>query len=166
MTNTQNLGLDWDSTITEDGNSFVLLEPGEYDFTVEKFERARSQSGNNMAKLTLKVTDGNKKTNIIDNIVLTQNMEWKLSSFFGSLGLKKKGEPLKMNWESTRMKSGRCTVKVEEYTKRDGTTGQTNRIDSYIYAEDVVRPEPKQASFGEEKVGFTGGFNFTPPTGD
>lgn len=166
MTNTQNLALDWDSTITEDGNSFVLFEPGEYEFTVEKFERARSQSGNNMAKLTLKVKDGNRKTSIIDNIVLTQNMEWKLSSFFGSLGLKKKGEPLKMNWDSVLTKSGRCSVKIEEYTKRDGSAGQTNRIDSYIYLEDVEKSEPKQTSFGEEKVGFNGGFNFIPPTGN
>lgn len=31
--------LDWDSEITDDSKSFVLLKPGVYNFTVTKFER-------------------------------------------------------------------------------------------------------------------------------
>lgn len=32
--------LNWDDEIEKDGNEFVLLPEGDYDFTVESFERA------------------------------------------------------------------------------------------------------------------------------
>lgn len=166
MTNINETELDWDSEILEDGSSFTLLDPGEYDFTVEKFERKLSKNGNKMAALTLKVTDGNVSTTVFDNLTLVKSAEWKLSSFFGALGLKKKNEPLKMDWQAIYGKTGRCKIKIEEYDKKDGNIGETNRIDAYIYKEDVTNnnndntEKVVQGSFPEEKTGFSGSFNF------
>jgi len=165
MTNVQDNVLDWDSEITAEETTFVLLEDGEYDFTVKDFKRAKARSGNNMAKLTLEVTDGKASTIITDHLVLTESMVWKLASFFGAIGLVKKNDTFKMNWDNVMFKTGRCVVKIEEYTKQDGSIGKINKIDKYIYKEDVKQPEPTQQSFGEERTGFTGGFSFTPPTG-
>ena len=51
--------LGWDDTIQNDSSEPVVLEPGDYIFEVEKFERARYTPGPNsklpacnMAKLT------------------------------------------------------------------------------------------------------------------
>ena len=54
--------LGWNDTIEHDGSDWVLLPPGEYPFTVEKFERARFAGSAklppcNQAKLTLTVGD-------------------------------------------------------------------------------------------------------------
>lgn len=159
--------LDWDSALTEDSKEFTLLPDGEYDFHVEKFERAMSKSGNKMAKLTLVVTDGKNKVTVFDNIVLISSMVWKISSFFGALGMKKRGETVNMNWNEIYGKIGRCNLKLVEYDKNDGSKGQRNEIEGYIYKEDVKesntnqsRPTFTQPSFPEEKQGFSGNFNF------
>lgn len=150
---------DWNGTLVEDGNSFAILPAGEYDFEVTKVEKVFAQSGNKMAKVTLKIIGRDATGSVIDNMVLLKSMEWKLSSFFGSLGMKKKGEPLVMNWDAILGKTGRCKLVVEKYTKRDGSESERNGIDAYIYAEDVVK-KVEQQSFAEEKQGYSSDFNF------
>ena len=57
-------------------------------------------------------------------------MEWKLSEFFASIGMKQKGQAAQMNWSQVCGKSGVCHVKIRTYEKRDGGgTGQANQID-------------------------------------
>lgn len=136
---TENREFNWDDEISEESGEFTLLDEDDYEFVVLKVERARSQGSGklppcNMAKVTFNV-NGNE---ITENFLLHSSLEWKLSQLFLSVGMKKHGEPLKMNWTTIQGKTGKCHVVIEKYQKKDGTDGTTNRIKKfYAYDEDV-----------------------------
>lgn len=130
--------LDWNDTITKD-DEFELLPAGTYDFTVESFERARFDGSDKMspcpqANLTLVLRDpiSGKEGRVFDTLYLNAKAEWKLSQFFTGIGQKKKGEPLKMDWNQVPGASGRLELGVNNYTKKDGTSGQNNRVGKYL----------------------------------
>lgn len=131
--------MDWEDEIEKE-SEFVLLEPGEYEFKVAGFERQRFDGSEKMApcpvaKLTLEVNAERGTASIFDRLFLNSKAEWKLSAFFGSIGQKKHGEKLRMNWQQVVGAKGHAKIKQREYN------GKTyNEVDSYIYAEDVVPP--------------------------
>ena len=43
--NNQNMFLDWDDAIENDGQEFIVLPEGDYNFTVTDFERGRFPGG-------------------------------------------------------------------------------------------------------------------------
>jgi hypothetical protein len=149
---------DWDSEINNESSDFVLLPEGDYDFTVEKFERGQFDGSDKMpackkAIVTLTIWGADDKISITENFMLCEKMEWKLSSLFLSLGLKKHGEPLKMNWSAVTGARGRCHVFVDNYKKKDDgpgeITGKSNKIKKfYAYDENVttVKPNAKPTS--------------------
>lgn len=105
----------WEDEIKND-SEFTLLPEGDYSFTVDRFERGRSSGEGklpacNMATVYFNVTDGSgASAQIRENFILHSSLEWKLSQLFTSVGLKKKGEPLKMNWQALIGRTGRCNV--------------------------------------------------------
>lgn len=118
--------LDWDDEIEDDGaqKEFVTLEEGDYEFEVTKFERSHyTPSANaktpacNQATITLKVSTKEGDCFIKDNFPLASTMEWKISSFFRSIGLKKHGEKLKMRWNDSIGETGRAHITQSEGTK-------------------------------------------------
>lgn len=115
--------LNWDDTIEKESD-FVLLPEGDYDFTVESFERARHDGSQytppcHMAilKLVVETPDGSKAT-INHNLYLHSSKEGQLSAFFMAIGQKKKGEPLKMNWNMVPGSTGRAKI-VQKPGKKD-----------------------------------------------
>lgn len=127
--------LGWDDEIEKE-SEFTVLKAGDYDFEITSFVRSRSKGSekmpaSNMAVLTLKVGNSKESTVIIDYLVLHSKMEWKLSQFFCSIGQKKHGEPLKMNWSKVTGAKGRCKVIVEKYTNDKGEERESNKIDKY-----------------------------------
>lgn len=151
----------WDDEINKEGSDFVLLPEGDYDFTVAKVERAR-HSGSakvppcNMAKVTFTIWGAEDKTEITENFFLCNKFEWKLSSLFLAIGLKKHGEPLKMNWAAVTGAKGKCHVYIDKYTKNDGSEGQSNKIKKlYAYDENVstVSPVQKTSSAATSSTG-------------
>lgn len=127
--------LNWDDEISQE-SEFTLLEDGDYDFEVTKFERGRSNGSekipaSNMAILTLRVSNGSASTSIIERLILHTKMEWKLSQFFCSIGQKKHGEPLRMNWNKVLGAKGRCKVYVDTYTTDRGEERKTNKISKF-----------------------------------
>lgn len=132
--------LGWEEEIENDGNDFVLIDEGDYEFVVTKFERGRSKGSDklppcNMAVLTIRVND---ETTITENLILHSKMEWKLCQFFTSIGLRKHGEKMRMNWGKVLGATGRCRVIVEDYTGKDGKVRQTNRIDKFLEPEETA----------------------------
>lgn len=132
---------DWGEEITAE-SEYTLLPEGDYDFEVTKFERGRTKSeakipNCNMAILTLRVTDGKDTTTVIDYLTLHSKMEWKLSQFFLAIGLKKHGEPLRMDWSKVLGAKGRCKLIVDKYTTDKGENRETNKISKYY---DYVQP--------------------------
>lgn len=84
----------WNDEITEEGGNYEPLPEGDYDFTVAKVERARSQGKGklppcNMAKVTFDVWGADDKREITVNFVLHSSLEWKLSQLFLSVSMKK-----------------------------------------------------------------------------
>lgn len=123
--------LGWDDTIQEDSN----IEPipaGDYDVTVEKFERSRSKGEGklppcNMAVVYFIVHTENRDVTIRENYVLHSSLEWKLSELFCGVGLKKKGEEIRMNWQMLPGRKARAKIGVKPGSK--DSTRQYNYID-------------------------------------
>ena len=138
--------LGWDEEISQE-SEFVTLPEGDYDFEVVNFERSRSKGSDrmppsNMAVLELRITGDKGSTTVTDYLVLHSRMEWKLSQFFRSIGLKKKGEPLRMNWNAVVGARGRCKLIIEKYTNDNGEQRDSNKIKQYY---DYIAPAATSA---------------------
>ena len=134
--NNQNMFLDWDDTIESDGQEFVILQEGDYNFTVTGFERGRFPGGQkipacNKAALTLQVSVPQGIAVIHTDLLLYKSMEWKLSAFFRCIGQKKHGERLVMDWNRVIGSRGRAHFKPRSYTDRDGNERQANDLDRF-----------------------------------
>ncbi len=126
--------LDWNDRIEDDGSGeFTILPPGEYGFKVTSFEKQHSNNSQApMARVTLEVEYDGELVHVFDYLVLTKKAEWKLCSFFRCLGLKKHGEPFVMQWNRVVGATGRAKLHVEKYTKKDGSTGESNKVKQYL----------------------------------
>lgn len=117
---------DWDDEIQDDGEgvSFVTLEEGDYDFEVTKFERSHYTPSDkaktpacNQANMTIKISIDGGECFIVDKFPLASTMEWKISAFFRSVGLKKHGERLKMQWQESIGLKGKAHITKTEGSK-------------------------------------------------
>lgn len=148
MSNYSNQGyeLGWDDEISQESEDFKLFEPGEYEFEVIAFERARWQGSDkippcNMAIVSLKFTDDTGSATVIkERLKMYSSVEWLLSAFFTAIGQKKKGEPLKMNWGAVIGARGRARLNVREYTTNDGQERKINNVERFL------EPEPAKAA--------------------
>ena len=138
--------LEWDDTIEKD-SAFVLLPEGDYDFTVKSFERGRYEPGPNaklppskQATLTLEVTDGVQTATVTHRLFLHSRCEGMLCEFFLAIGLRKHGEPLKMNWPAVPGAKGRCKIGIRKWTNsKTGEEMQGNEVKRFL--------EPVDTSF-------------------
>lgn len=141
----------WDDEIEKE-DAFTILPEGDYWFRIMKVEKGRYDGGEKIsacpkAIVEFEVTSQSGDTvKITENFLLHQKMEWKLSQFFAAIGMKAKGEKLRMNWSPAIIgKTGICKVIVHTYTK-DGSERQTNRIDKLYPSYDQPNlPPPEQA---------------------
>ena len=132
-------GLDWNSTINDDGNEFMVFPEGDYVFRVTNLEKtfqqatARIPNGCNKALMTFQLTDENgRTTSFKDGLLLVSTMEWKLSSFFRSIGLKKHGEQLIMDWSKVVGACGKAHIGVREWIDQNGNTKKSNQIEKFL----------------------------------
>ena len=128
--------LEWDGTIQNDSD-FEVIPAGEYEFAVLNFKRERHDprspgkipAGTPKAVLELQIEKAGEvigKTS--ENLFLHTRCEGLLSGFFRSIGLKKHGEPLVMDWSKVPGARGRCKVTVRKYKKTDGTETEQNDV--------------------------------------
>lgn len=131
----------WDDTIQEDAKEFIKLQPGDYVFTVTDFERARHTPNPqnpgklpacNKAVISLEIETDEGVASLKHNLFLHSSTEGMLSAFFGAIGQKKHGEPLKMNWNTVVGATGVCSVKNRTYNDN-----VYNEVKSMIYADSV-----------------------------
>lgn len=139
-TNQDGYELDYDGVITKD-SEFVLITPGEYDFTVESFSLGYYNGGDKVpackrvdVNLIISAPEGDVK--VQKGFFLYSKFEWVLSSFFMSLGMKRKGEPLKMNWNATVGVKGRC--KIGRRSSNNGN--EYNEVKEFIPRPDMLQP--------------------------
>ena len=133
----------WDDEISNEGTPFALFDAGNYPFTVVEFERSTYQpnpnyqakvpTGTNMAILSLEFinTSTGEKSTVKEKLYLYGKGEWRISQFFISIGQKKKGEPLRPNWQAVLGAKGTAELEINNYTDRDGNPGKNNRVKTF-----------------------------------
>ena len=131
-----NAGFDWNDAIEQDGQEFILLEPGDYNFRITNFERGHFAGSAklpacNKATLTLEVDTREGCAYVKYDLILARSLEWKISSFFRCIGQKKHGERLVMDWNKVVGAQGRARFKPRTYINRDGEERQTNDLDRF-----------------------------------
>ena len=88
--NNQNMMMDWNDSIENDGQEFVLLPEGDYNFVVTNFERGRFPGGPkvpacNKASITVQVNAPEGVSIIKFDLLLYRTLEWRISAFFRSI---------------------------------------------------------------------------------
>ena len=134
MTEMRELGCD--DEISREGGEFLLLPEGDYNFVVESYERARHPGSDklpacNKAILHLRVTAPEGEIHLEHNLFLHQRTEGFLSEFFTSIGLKKPGEPLRMNWNQVPGCTGRLKLGVHTWRTKDGEERKSNQVKKF-----------------------------------
>lgn len=132
----QGYELGWESQISKD-SEYILLEEQDCDFEVISFERGRHQGSEKLpacpkAVLTIKVTGKEGSTTVTENLNLHSSVEWKLCEFFTSIGHRKHGEELKMNWAKVPGAKGRCRVYIDDWTNQQGEKKKNNKIKKFL----------------------------------
>lgn len=147
--------LGWDDIIENDGSDYEPLPEGEYDFTVIGLERARhtpSKDGKippcNKAVLEIIVSGDGRDITLKPNLLLHSKMEWKLCEFFTSIGLRKKGERLQMNWSAVIGARGRCSLSIRNWTNEKGQKGTANEVQRFLEPEEVKAPTASRFTTG------------------
>lgn len=137
---------DWNDTIEKD-SSFVELPEGDYDFTIDHWERSRHDGSEKIPPchkaivyFNIKAPNGDIAT-IRENYILHTKMEWKLSELFCSVGLKKKGEKLQMKWDALPGLTGRAHVTLDP--------DNNDPSKKYNHIEKMYPKEPKKFEAGK-----------------
>ncbi len=135
--NNQNMAMEWEDSILEDGQNFVTLAEGDYNFIVTNFERGRFPGSEklppcNKAVITLAVDTDEGRATIKTDIILYRSLEWRISAFFRCIGLKKHGERLVMDWTKVLGSEGRAHFKPRQYTDKWNNRKTANDVDYFI----------------------------------
>ncbi len=135
--NNQNMCMDWDDVLENDGQEFVILPEGDYNFVVKDFERGRFPGSAkippcNKASLTLQVKTDKGIATIRTDLLLYRTLEWRLSSFFRCIGQKQHGQRLTMDWNRVIGSKGRARFKPRNYVDKDGNDKVTNDVDKFF----------------------------------
>lgn len=130
----------WDDEISQDSAEFALLPEGEYEFSVTGFERGRYPGGAKLpscpkATVSLRFEGVEGVAVIKHNFFLHSKCEGLLCAFFTCLGMRKRGEPLRMDWPGTVGRTGRAKITVRSYTGNDGREYQTNDVRQFLEPE-------------------------------
>ena len=146
--NNSNMFLDWNDTIEVDGQEYIVLEEGDYNFTVTDFERGRFPGSAkipacNKATVTLTVDTGNGIASVKCDLILYRTLEWKLASFFRCIGQKKHGERMSMDWNKVVGSKGRARFKPRDYTDKNGDARQANDIERFYDYDPAFFGEPE-----------------------
>ena len=144
--NNEGRAFGWDDEFTNEQQEFVLLPEGDYPFEVTGMERARYEGGAklppcSMAKLTIKVFGGAKgDATVTHRLYLHTKTQGLLGAFFESIGQCKRGETFRPRWNEVVGSKGLCRLGIHNFTKKDGTPGESNEITRFL-----PQPEPKAA---------------------
>ena len=128
--------MDWNDTIESDGQEFILLEEGDYNFVVTNFERGRFPGGQkvpacNKATITVQVKTKEGVCVVRFDLLLYRTLEWRIASFFRCIGQKKTGEKLVMDWNKVVGSKGRAHFKKRTYTNNNGEEKTVNDIEKF-----------------------------------
>ncbi len=135
--NAQDMCMDWDSALETDGQEYITLEEGDYNFEVTNFERGRFPGSAkipacNKASITAVVKTDKGNASVKFDLILYRSLEWRISAFFRCIGQKKHGERLVMDWNRVVGSRGRAHFKPRTYTNSYGEEKTANDVDRFI----------------------------------
>lgn len=148
MNNEKDMLMNWDDAIEMDGQEYILLPEGEYNFKVTNFERGRFVGSAkipqcNKATITIQIEAKEGTTSVKFDLILYRTLEWRISAFFRCIGQKKHGEKLTMDWGKVVGSKGRAYIKQRSYTNQNGDEKFINDVDRFIdYNEDFFDDLP------------------------
>ena len=128
----------WNDYIENEGEGFVTLPEGDYDYTVTLFEKGEYPGSAKIEpckKAILELTvvvPGVGKSVIKEQLLLSRKTEWKLCEFFRSIGQKQHGTGIQMDWSKVLGAKGCAHVIVNEWVGNDGEPRTNNRIGKYL----------------------------------
>lgn len=146
--------LGWDDVIEIDDPEYnnVILDEGDYKFKVVDFKRGRTKGSDKMpasnkATLTLSIIELDEPINVFADLVLNTKLEWKLSQFFRSIGLKKHGERLSMDWSKVPGAYGYAHIAPRKYKDKDGNEKEVNNVVKFLEYDPSNFTELERAGF-------------------
>ena len=147
MADTTGYALDYEGEIEKDGTGFTLVAAGDYSFTVRSFERAQFPGSKKIPAckkvvVTLELNTDQGRVPVTTDFILWSSLEWKLSQFFRSIGMKKHGEKIRLDWQGAIGRTGTAYVKVRDWVGNDGQTHQSNEIDRFYDPDEVTQSTP------------------------
>ena len=78
---------------------------------------------------------------MLDRLKLHKSLEWKLAAFFRSIGLKKHGERLVMDWSKVPGSEGRAHFKPRKYKTDNGEEREANNLAKYLDYDESKMPQ-------------------------
>ena len=140
--------LGWNDEIEQDGEEYVLLPEGDYCFTVTGVERARFPGNSktepcNKMIVTLEVDSEEGRAAVRESLLLTRKLEWKLCAFFRSIGMKKHGEKVRMDWAGAVGRRGRAHFRPREYDA-NGEKRMANGLVRFLDWDAAALSEPAE----------------------
>lgn len=150
--NQQDYELDWNSSISNDSPSFVVLPEGDYDFRVVDLERARHQGSAKLppcskAIVSIRIEDNGSVNIIKHNLFLHSRCEGLLCDFFCGIGQRSRGENKPMDWSKVVGAQGRAKVGFRTYIK-DGREYKVNEIKKFYEPKQPQSVQQNQANQG------------------
>lgn len=129
--------LEWDAEISKEGREFIILPEGVYDFKVQKYERSRYNGSAkippcNQVTVYLEIQSTAGIAVVRENLYLHTVAEWKLCEFFNSIGQKKKGEAVRMNWQIVSGATGRAEIEIDKYNDKNGKERTKNKVKKFL----------------------------------
>lgn len=134
----------WDDTIPNETSDFEPVPEGDYEFTVDKFERGRSKGEGklppcNMATVYFTVHDRDRDVTVRENYLLHEKMGWKLAELFRGVGLaREEDENIRMNWQALPGLTGRAKIGLKPGVK--DPSRQFNYVDK-LYPKEMKKFE-------------------------
>lgn len=139
--------LGWDDTIANEVSDFEPVPEGDYEFTIERFERGRSKGEGklppcNMATVYFTIHSHDRDITVRENYLLHEKMQWKLAELFRGVGLAKpEDENFRMNWPALPGLSGRAKVGLKP--------GMKDPTKKFNYIDKLYQKEPKKFEAGK-----------------
>lgn len=134
-----------------------LLPDGIYHFFVKNIEQQQSRVGNPMLKVTLGVVakPGDQR-NIIDFLLTTEQMMFKLKHFCESIGLSEQYAQGKFELNDCINRSGKVKIGVQKGAAKDDGSGffpDKNCVKDYVKPENVM-PKVVTPAFKDDDISF------------
>ena len=112
--------LDWGDSIENDSPEYILLPEGEYDFTVDHFDRERHNGSEKLppcwkAVIYLRIETPQGVATVRHNLFLHTRTEGMVCAFFTAIGQRQHGQRITMNWNAVPGSRGRAKIGVREY---------------------------------------------------